>query len=146
MTQFPSLSLSTWWEVLQNLNLNGRPASQPQILDDPTPHAPLRSWQSRPCASSSMSSTPSELSQASTKVACHASDRQTSKSGEARPVAQAATAQDVLLFLISFRLLNALAIQTFFQPDEYFQSLEPAWELAFGPSSGAWITWVSNGH
>ncbi|KAH8171964.1 alg9-like mannosyltransferase family protein [Sarocladium implicatum] len=39
------------------------------------------------------------------------------------------------------RLLNALTLTTFFQPDEFFQSLEPAWDLAFGPKSGAWITW-----
>ncbi len=45
---------------------------------------------------------------------------------------------DVLLV----RLVNALSIATFFQPDEYFQSLEPAWNLAFGPGSGAWLTWV----
>lgn len=51
--------------------------------------------------------------------------------------------RDVLLFLIAYRILNAFGIQTFFQPDEYFQSLEPAWDMAFGPDSGAWITWVS---
>jgi GPI mannosyltransferase 3 len=50
--------------------------------------------------------------------------------------------RDVLLFLITSRLLNALVVQTFFQPDEYFQSLEPAWDLAFGSDAGAWITWV----
>ncbi|OAR05699.1 hypothetical protein LLEC1_05764 [Akanthomyces lecanii] len=44
---------------------------------------------------------------------------------------------DVLLV----RLVNALSIATFFQPDEYFQSLEPAWNLAFGSESGAWLTW-----
>ncbi|OAA71305.1 Alg9-like mannosyltransferase [Cordyceps fumosorosea ARSEF 2679] len=44
---------------------------------------------------------------------------------------------DVLLV----RLVNALSIATFFQPDEYFQSLEPAWDLAFGSESGAWLTW-----
>ncbi|KAL8931716.1 MAG: hypothetical protein Q9216_007099, partial [Gyalolechia sp. 2 TL-2023] len=54
---------------------------------------------------------------------------------------EAATSQDILLFLIAFRILNALSIRTFFQPDEYYQSLEPAWEIAFGPDSGAWITW-----
>ncbi|KAG6166917.1 glycosylphosphatidylinositol anchor biosynthesis, partial [Claviceps purpurea] len=43
--------------------------------------------------------------------------------------------------LIIIRLINAWWISTFFQPDEYFQSLEPAWELAFGPNSGAWLTW-----
>lgn len=55
---------------------------------------------------------------------------------------EAATSQDVLLFLIAFRTLNALSIRTFFQPDEYYQSLEPAWEIAFGANGGAWITWV----
>ncbi|KAF2759622.1 hypothetical protein EJ05DRAFT_474701 [Pseudovirgaria hyperparasitica] len=51
------------------------------------------------------------------------------------------TPATLLLLLIGFRLLNALSIRTFFQPDEYYQSLEPAWELAFGHGSGAWITW-----
>ncbi|KAG5975777.1 glycosylphosphatidylinositol anchor biosynthesis [Claviceps cyperi] len=46
--------------------------------------------------------------------------------------------------LIIIRLINAWWISTFFQPDEYFQSLEPAWELAFGPNSGAWLTWEWN--
>lgn len=44
------------------------------------------------------------------------------------------------IFII--RLINAWWITTFFQPDEYFQALEPAWNLAFGPQSGAWLTWV----
>jgi phosphatidylinositol glycan class B len=44
--------------------------------------------------------------------------------------------------LISLRILNAVTVRTFFQPDEYFQSLEPAWNLAFG--SGGWLTWVRN--
>lgn len=47
--------------------------------------------------------------------------------------------RDVLII----RLLSALTIATFFQPDEYFQSLEPAWNLAFGSESGSWLTWVS---
>ncbi|MCJ1463010.1 glycosylphosphatidylinositol anchor biosynthesis [Pseudocyphellaria aurata] len=51
------------------------------------------------------------------------------------------TSRDILLFLIAYRILNAFGIQTFFQPDEYFQSLEPAWDMAFGSGSGAWITW-----
>ena len=50
---------------------------------------------------------------------------------------------NILLFLVALRILNALSINTFFQPDEYFQSLEPAWQMAFGEDSGAWITWVS---
>ena len=59
------------------------------------------------------------------------------------PIGDANTSRDVLFFLIAFRILNALSVRTFFQPDEYFQSLEPAWELAFGIDSGAWMTWVS---
>ncbi|KAF2085952.1 glycosyltransferase family 22 protein [Saccharata proteae CBS 121410] len=47
----------------------------------------------------------------------------------------------VFLFLLALRLLNALTIRTFFQPDEYYQALEPAWRIAFGHDSGAWITW-----
>lgn len=49
---------------------------------------------------------------------------------------------EVLAGLVAFRIVNALVIRTFFQPDEYFQSLEPAWRIAFGEDSGAWITWV----
>jgi len=48
----------------------------------------------------------------------------------------------VLLVLLVLRCLNALSLRTFFQPDEYFQALEPAWNIAFGPDSGAWLTWV----
>lgn len=49
----------------------------------------------------------------------------------------------VLLGLVALRLVNAICTgHTFFQPDEYFQALEPAWNLAFGPDSGAWLTWV----
>ncbi|KAJ5923460.1 GPI mannosyltransferase [Penicillium verhagenii] len=52
----------------------------------------------------------------------------------------------ILLLLIAFRLVNALTVRTFFQPDEFFQSLEPAWQIAFGTGSedktqGAWLTW-----
>lgn len=50
---------------------------------------------------------------------------------------------NILLFLIAFRILNAFTLRTFFQPDEFFQSLEPAWQIAFGKEQGAWITWVS---
>ncbi|KAL2068751.1 hypothetical protein VTL71DRAFT_15089 [Oculimacula yallundae] len=50
-------------------------------------------------------------------------------------------AKDAWVLLLVFRCVNALAVRTFFQPDEYFQALEPAWQMAFGPQSGAWITW-----
>lgn len=53
-------------------------------------------------------------------------------------------ALSVFLALVSLRLLNALSLRTFFQPDEFFQSLEPAWQFAFGEDQGAWITWVSH--
>ncbi|GJN80521.1 glycosylphosphatidylinositol anchor biosynthesis [Purpureocillium lilacinum] len=43
--------------------------------------------------------------------------------------------------IVVIRLINAWWIATFFQPDEFFQSLEPAWRLAFGSESGAWLTW-----
>ncbi|OJD29947.1 glycosyltransferase family 22 protein [Diplodia corticola] len=43
--------------------------------------------------------------------------------------------------LLAMRIVNALTTRTFFQPDEFFQSLEPAWQMAFGEQSGAWITW-----
>ena len=48
----------------------------------------------------------------------------------------------VLGLHLALRITNALSIKTFIQPDEYFQSLEPAWQIAFGAESGAWITWV----
>lgn len=51
---------------------------------------------------------------------------------------------DIWMLLLSIRFVNALCVHTFFQPDEYFQSLEPAWQMAFGSQSGAWITWVCN--
>jgi GPI mannosyltransferase 3 len=64
---------------------------------------------------------------------------------EARPVQRdtaAAQVKDALAVLFAFRLVNALCVRTYFQPDEYFQALEPAWQLVFGPDSGAWMTWV----
>ena len=54
----------------------------------------------------------------------------------------APTARQVLVSLLLLRLANTALVWTFFQPDEYFQSLEPAWAFAFGPDSGAYITWV----
>lgn len=69
-------------------------------------------------------------------------DAKTLKRRALENVKAATTSQDILIFLIAFRILNALSIKTFFQPDEFFQSLEPAWEIAFGANSGAWITWV----
>jgi phosphatidylinositol glycan class B len=59
------------------------------------------------------------------------------------PLVNAQAAKDIFAVLLVFRFANALCVRTFFQPDEYFQSLEPAWQMAFGNQSGAWITWVS---
>jgi len=59
------------------------------------------------------------------------------------PLVNAQAAKDIFTILLVFRFINALCVRTFFQPDEYFQSLEPAWQMAFGNQSGAWITWVS---
>ena len=44
----------------------------------------------------------------------------------------------LLLFLIALRTFNALTIRTFFQPDEYYQSLEPAWRFVFGYGELTW--------
>lgn len=52
------------------------------------------------------------------------------------------TGISIFALLVAFRALNALTLRTFFQPDEFFQSLEPAWQLAFGQESNAWLTWV----
>jgi hypothetical protein len=92
-----------------------------------------------------MSMSESSLSQASTKVSDETKEPENSTPGPLKAVKHgihSATTQDILLFLVAFRILNALTIRTFFQPDEYFQSLEPAWQMAFGEKSGAWITWV----
>jgi GPI mannosyltransferase 3 len=44
----------------------------------------------------------------------------------------------ILLALVCLRLFNAFTINTFFQPDEYYQSLEPAWKLIFGYGEVTW--------
>lgn len=92
-----------------------------------------------------MSSTPTSQNNKQTDdvVSPQHDERKGFRKGAAEPIREAATSRDVLLFLIAFRILNALSIRTFFQPDEYFQSLEPAWEMAFGTDGGAWMTWVS---
>ena len=97
-----------------------------------------------------MSSPPTTpMSQASTKFgldnSTHSDDtKSVQRHAPIQRTKQVSVSRDIFLFLLAFRILNALSIKTFFQPDEFFQSLEPAWEIAFGPESGAWITWVSN--
>src|ERR1700687_5784740 len=44
----------------------------------------------------------------------------------------------VFLLLLCIRIFNAVTIQTFFQPDEYYQSLEPAWKLVYGYGETTW--------
>lgn len=44
----------------------------------------------------------------------------------------------IILALLCIRILNALTICTFFQPDEYYQSLEPAWKLVYGYGETTW--------
>ncbi|KAL4936359.1 hypothetical protein BDV06DRAFT_205224 [Aspergillus oleicola] len=88
----------------------------------PAPASPLSSSDAVLAISPSSSSPPSRLRPLSAKAPADAS-------------------ANILLFLIGFRLLNALTVRTFFQPDEFFQSLEPAWRIAFGEGQGPWITW-----
>ncbi|KAJ9653902.1 glycosylphosphatidylinositol anchor biosynthesis, partial [Neophaeococcomyces mojaviensis] len=88
-----------------------------------------------------MPSTPTKTSSMSVPVAHKLDTAQKNDS-----LAGTSKTRNVLYFLIAFRLLNALTIRTFFQPDEYYQSLEPAWWLAFGDGSGSWITWEWKQH
>lgn len=71
---------------------------------------------------------------------------QTSHTGSAPPPRSSTSYRDstlgVFALLLAFRIVNALTLRTFFQPDEFYQSLEPAWQLAFGQRAHAWITWV----
>ncbi|KAK4196133.1 family 22 putative glycosyltransferase [Triangularia verruculosa] len=63
------------------------------------------------------------------------------KDGSVHAQVAAAQVGDILSVLLAFRFINSLFVKTFFQPDEYFQALEPAWKMAFGEGSGAWMTW-----
>jgi len=44
----------------------------------------------------------------------------------------------IFFALLCIRIFNALTIQTFFQPDEYYQSLEPAWKSIFKYGEMTW--------
>ncbi|KKA25114.1 hypothetical protein T310_0819 [Rasamsonia emersonii CBS 393.64] len=83
-----------------------------------------------------MSTASSDLALSSPEASSHVSSTSIRR-GRRSPAAPT----NILLFLVAFRVLNALCVRTFFQPDEFFQSLEPAWQIAFGKDSGAWITW-----
>jgi hypothetical protein len=69
--------------------------------------------------------------------------RRTAAPPTSPPTVYRDSALGVFVLLLAFRIVNALTLRTFFQPDEFFQSLEPAWQLAFGDNSVAWITWVN---
>ena len=71
-----------------------------------------------------------------------AATRTTSSASKPPHSVVVAQAWDVISLLLVYRFLNSLCVRTFFQPDEYFQALEPAWDIAFGHGSGAWMTWV----
>lgn len=47
-----------------------------------------------------------------------------------------------ILFSVVFRVLVALLTRSFFQPDEYFQALEPAHNFVFGYGHLTW-EWVN---
>ncbi|KAL6716379.1 glycosylphosphatidylinositol anchor biosynthesis [Lecanora helva] len=99
-------------------------------------------------SSSSPPTTP--MSQASTRFGVDSSisldDVKSFRRRAVDQIEKTSDSQDIFLFLVAFRILNALSVKTFFQPDEFFQSLEPAWEIAFGAKSGAWITWEWKNH
>lgn len=48
----------------------------------------------------------------------------------------------MILFSVAFRVLVALFTQSYFQPDEYFQALEPAHKYVFGYGHLTW-EWVN---
>jgi len=48
----------------------------------------------------------------------------------------------MILFSVVFRVLVALFTQSYFQPDEYFQGLEPAHKYVFGYGHLTW-EWVN---
>ena len=48
----------------------------------------------------------------------------------------------MILFSVVFRILVALFTQSYFQPDEYFQALEPAHKCVFGYGHLTW-EWVN---
>src|SRR3569833_1802000 len=71
----------------------------------------------------------------------------TSAAGK-RPLGQSSVAAGpqlrpkVLAGLLILRLAKTHNNQTNNQPDKKNQALEPAWNIAFGPDSGSWLTWV----
>ncbi|KAI1102244.1 glycosyltransferase family 22 protein [Jackrogersella minutella] len=73
--------------------------------------------------------------------ASSATNRTSLKKGSAAATLLTVEAREALAVIFAIRFINALCVRTFFQPDEYFQALEPAWNMLFGEDSGAWLTW-----
>ena len=103
-------------------------------------------WRNADVGSMSLWPPTTPMSQASTRFGVDSSLSLDNVKGLQRQIVdrvkRTSFSRDIFLFLVAFRILNALSVKTFFQPDEFFQSLEPAWDIAFGGSGGAWITWV----
>ncbi|SYW76207.1 related to dolichyl-phosphate-mannose-glycolipid alpha-mannosyltransferase [Ustilago bromivora] len=53
--------------------------------------------------------------------------------------------RSLFLFLLAFRLINALVTRTFFQPDEHYQTTEIAHRVVFGHGFKSW-EWSTNSH
>lgn len=102
----------------------------------PAAHAASGGSAARPAAKPSTVHIPSkEQLEANYRIAAAAS------AGTLHHEVADAQSMDILLALVALRWAASFVVRTFFQPDEYFQALEPAWQLAHGPASGAWITW-----
>lgn len=69
-----------------------------------------------------------------------ASTLEESVSGRLEPVSaeRDALPSSIWALVIAFRVFNALSVTTFFQPDEFFQSLEVAHNFVFGYG---YLTW-----
>lgn len=80
---------------------------------------------------------------APSQKAVNAKESAAEKDGRDKAVAilVAEQAREALTVVFAVRFANSLCVRTFFQPDEYFQVLEPAWQLLYGNDSGAWLTW-----
>jgi phosphatidylinositol glycan class B len=50
--------------------------------------------------------------------------------------------KQIVFISLAVRIIQALLTSTFFQPDEYFQALEPAHHLVFGYGHLTW-EWLS---
>lgn len=136
-------------------NPGSRPCAAAHRVPDSRPlssrrHRPVCTWPSiiaRPRSRyrvrllfGAMPVQPSDSGRATTPTSSGQLERSRSRSQS--PEGYRDTGLSIFALLLAFRIVNALTLRTFFQPDEFFQSLEPAWRLAFGQASNAWLTWV----